>query len=107
MTMLLLGLVPVAQAAGWRIAGEDWARPRGGEEILQMPALRAAVAALDATPGADLAIRYPGGEAGGLWAHTLRGWLIALGLPGQRIRLLPGGVDGAELRLELLQGTAP
>ncbi|WP_297527585.1 hypothetical protein [Thiohalobacter sp.] len=104
---LLFATIPAVQAAGWRIAGEDWARPRGGEEILQMPALRSALAALDSAPAAELAIRYPGGETGGLWAHELRGWLIALGLPGQRIRLLPGGVDGAELRLELLHGRAP
>jgi len=107
MIMMLFGFASAAQAASWRIAGEDWARPHGGEEILQMPALRSALAALDSAPGAELAIRYPGGETGGLWAHELRGWLIGLGLPGQRIRLLPGGVDGAELRLELLRGMTP
>ncbi|WJW74873.1 hypothetical protein QVG61_10230 [Thiohalobacter sp. IOR34] len=94
----------VADPLSFSLSAEVWARPRQGEALVRIEPLRQAVAALDAEPGRRLLLHHPGGEEGGLWAHQLRGWLVALGVPSARIELLPGGVEAAALRLEVVDG---
>jgi len=79
-------------AAEWLLPPEAWARPRDG----------AAVRAWMAAPeGSTLVIRYPGGEAGLVWASELRDWLVALGVPPAALSLAPGaGGEGLRLALE-------
>ncbi|QKT03092.1 hypothetical protein HUS23_04355 [Ectothiorhodospiraceae bacterium 2226] len=90
-----------AVASPWSISAEAWAMPRHGERVLQLPAVAAALEAAAAQPDARLTVRYPGGEAGTLWAQELRGWLIALGLDSDRVELVPGAPRRDVVELEL------
>jgi hypothetical protein len=47
-------------------------------------------------------IRYPGGEEGLLWAHELRSWLTALGIPGEDQELVAGSHQADRIELELV-----
>ena len=75
--------------------------------ILVLPALVAAMRQLQ--KGQHLQLLYPGGDAGSLWAHELRAWLVALGLSSQRIELLPGSrrEDAIEVRVAGLPVVKP
>ena len=104
---LLFLILPFASAAAapmYVMSAEVWMRPRQGADLLADERLRELVLSLDEHPGSRLQIHYPGGEAGGLWAHELRSWLIALGVPGARIELAPGGVHAAALGIERVDG---
>lgn len=105
---LLLGLCSgLALAEDFTLTQDEWARPRQGDTLVQMAPLRAAVQALNAAPGKRLLVHYPGGEEGGLWAHELRAWLIALGVSAQEIELVPGGADALALRLQVVAAPRP
>jgi hypothetical protein len=66
-----------------------------------MESLAATVRALNRDAGLTLIIGHPGGEEGSLWAHELRSWLVALGLPSQRIQLVSGSRYGDALELRV------
>lgn len=88
---MLVSITAPALASGWTLDAATWARPRSGPAVLTMPPLPAVVDAWSNRPGDRIVIRYPGGEGGEVWAAELRDWLVALGLPGQRIDLAGGG----------------
>lgn len=105
---LLAGLAGASvQAQEFTLTQDEWARPRQGDTLVQMAPLRAAVQAMDGAPGSRLLVHYPGGEEGGLWAHELRAWLIALGVSAQEIELVPGGADSLALRLQVVAAPRP
>lgn len=96
------------------ITADQWARPRSGESLVQMPALKRTVRdylgqndgrndGQDGTRNTRrdqrILIRHPRGEEGVLWAEELRGWLIALGIPSIDIAMSPEStrVDAIEL----------
>ena len=86
--------VPGAAAADWSLSATDWARPRDGATVASMQPLPAVVEAWSRRAGATLVVRYPGGEAGELWAAELADWLVALGVPGSGVAIVPGGQPG-------------
>jgi hypothetical protein len=96
-----LCLLPLSANAVDRLLGYDtWARPRSASAVLQMPAVADAMRDWSqAVEGSRLYIRYPGGESGNLWALELRDWLVALGLPLERIVVSPGSARADELLL--------
>lgn len=104
----LVGLLLVAATAQagpeYVMSGEVWMRPKQGVDLLSDSKLRGIVAGLDADRGNRILIHYPGGEEGGLWAHELLSWLVALGVPSARIELAPGGIRDAALGIELVTG---
>lgn len=92
------------------ITAEDWARPRTGESLVRMPALKRTVrdyleqksnqkSSQNDRRGQHISIRHPRGEEGVLWAEELRGWLIALGIPSADITMSPQSsrIDAVEL----------
>lgn len=87
--VLLIGFA--APASAWTLDASTWARPRSGAAVLAMPPLAEVVDAWSKRPGDDIVIRHPGGEGGDVWAAELRAWLVALGIPGERIELVGGG----------------
>lgn len=96
---------PVLHATAPRetlLSADEWARPRSGERILELAPVRDIVNTLLASADDVLVVAYPGGEAGSLWAIELRDWLVALGLPRERIELRAGALrdDLVVLRLE-------
>lgn len=72
------------------VSAEQWARPRSGERIIAFASLQDLVHRLDERASTVVTIRYAGGDEGLLWAEEMRGWLVALGIPGDRVRLYAG-----------------
>jgi len=95
------------------ITADEWARPRSGESLVQMPALKRTVrdylgqssgrnagqnGGHSDRRGQRILIRHPRGEEGVLWAEELRGWLIALGIPSADI-----AVSAESLRIDAIE----
>lgn len=99
--MIIGGGEPVRADDGWRLDASDWARPRSGATLVGMAPLPEVIRAWSATDGKNITILHAGGEEGELWARELRDWLVALGVPGDRVRLEIGRAGPASLRLEL------
>jgi nucleotide-binding universal stress UspA family protein len=93
-----------AVAENWMLGREAWSRPRSGEVVRQMPPVAAAVRALQAEEGRRLALIYPGGESGELWAAELRDWLIALGVDADAVSIRAGAPEADTLLLRVRQG---
>lgn len=105
-TLALAGLLVSGAGAAradttWELEAADWARPRSGAALVGMAPLPSVVRAWSGAEDKDIAILHAGGEEGELWARELRDWLIALGVPGNRVRLVVGGSGPATLKLEL------
>jgi len=98
--MFLLYSAMAGARESW-LSLEAWDRPLDGDAVTAFDVLREAVDRLDRDARLRLAIRYPGGEAGLFRAHGLRQWLIALGVSGQRLRLVPGAARDDRLELVL------
>lgn len=83
------------------LSADEWSRPRSGEALVGFQALRdmAAIWSAGGDEKAMIEIRYPGGDTGSLWAGELADWLVALGIPSNRIQLTPGNAraDGIDL----------
>ena len=85
----------------WELSAEQWARPRDGISVTRMVPLPDVVAGWSRKPDQRLVIRYPGGEDGLLWAHELRSWLVAMGIPLQDQELVAGSHQADRIELEL------
>lgn len=81
------------------LGADEWAQPRNGEVIVEFEAVRGAVNYWGKAGDALILLRYPGEDTGELWAAELRDWLISLGVPSDRIRLVPGTQAADEIRL--------
>lgn len=101
LVMVICGSVFAAESVQI-ITADDWARPRSGESLVQMPALKRTVREYlsKSDVGAQrILIRHPRGEEGELWAEELRGWLVSLGIASDDILVSPEStrVDALEL----------
>ena len=102
--LVLSSLSPVlicAEDAQWALSADEWARPRDGQTVAAMSPLPKVIAAWSEDEGRRLVIRYPGGEEGLLWAHELRSWLVALGVPLQDLELVAGSHQADRIELEV------
>lgn len=88
-TAAMLLIFAKAEAGEYLLAETFWAQPRSGRTILAEPGVRAAVQAWLARPEGRLKIHHARDEEGVARAEELAGWLIALGVPGDRIELSP------------------
>ena len=66
---------------------ELWDRPRSSKAVMEQPAVRQAVSAWLAQPGARLVLRHGPGQESLLAAEELRAWLAALAIEPARIEL--------------------
>jgi len=99
-----MSFAPLLVLAGekvWQLGADDWARPRDGVAMIQMPPLPEIVKAWEQQAGQRVIVRYPGGEEGLLWAYELRSWLVALGIPSQYQELIAGSGQPDRIELEL------
>jgi len=94
----------VAAPASWTMTRAQWGGAGRAGQVVRIAPLRAAVTALDAKPGARLAVIHNGGEEGIFWASRVERWLVALGVPKARIADRTGAVRAGRLRLELVSG---
>ena len=90
-----------ATDGAWLLGADDWARPRDGVAMIQMPPLPEVVEAWEQQPDQRLIVRYPGGEEGLLWANELRSWLVTLGIPLAHQELVAGSRQPDRIELEL------
>ena len=103
---------------GWGLAGaafsafagatfpvppELWDRPRSGQAMLEQPALKQAVNAYLAQPGANLLVHHAAGQEALLQAEELRAWLIALAVEPGRVSLRNDLKSGESLTIEVLK----
>lgn len=90
-----------AAAQTFVVPPELWDRPRSGAAVLEQPAVRQAVNAYLAQPGARLVLRYGPGPESLLAVEELRSWLAALAIEPARIALR-GDLPATEpLRIEV------
>lgn len=89
--MLALALMPAARADAapdpdsFTLSAEQWALPRSGDALIRLVPIRGAVADWFATPDARILIQHSGSDAANLWVGELQDWLVALGIPADRI----------------------
>ncbi len=91
----------VADERSWSLSADGWARPRDGQSVARMAPLPEAIAAWSADTAQRLVIHYPGGEDGQLWAFELRSWLVALGVPQEKLELVAGSQQADRIEIEL------
>ena len=91
--LLSLAVVSSVQANSVRLftlSADEWARPRGGDVIIELAPVRAAVNYWLQTDDAIVVVRSPGEDSGELWAAELRDWLVTRGISSSYIRLVAG-----------------
>lgn len=93
-----------AFAQGFDIPADEWQQPRTGKRVRDLPAVQAAVGAMQGSGHARLWILHEAGEEGSLWGAELRDWLVSLGVPIEKISLKTAEFDGPALRLEVREG---
>lgn len=85
-----------ADSDRFAITAEQWALPRSGAELVKLPPLRAAMQDWIAHPGAQLLIVHSGSDTESLWAGELTDWLVALGVPADRVSKRVSGDQGED-----------
>lgn len=97
--VIIPNVAPAAPSA-WAINAEEWAQPRSGTTVVALPGLNAAVQAwlAERTPSM-IVLSHPLGEDGEVWASELRGWLVALGVPGRQVLIQTGQESAMTLHL--------
>lgn len=103
--LLIFPLTIQAETGQWVLSADEWARPRDGQSVARMAPLPEVISSWSSGKGQRLLIRYPGGEEGLLWAHELRSWLVALGVPMKDQELVAGSHQADRIELELTRQT--
>ena len=100
-SLLLMSALVLAESMQWVLSADAWARPRDGQTVARLSPLPEVISSWSENDGQRLLIRYPGGEEGLLWAHELRSWLVALGVPLDDQELVAGSHQADRIELEL------
>ena len=90
-----------------RIFRYEWPQPILVEAILSIPQLRRAVNEFGSNPGSMLILRYPGGDAGNVWAFEVRDTLIGLGIPSSDIVVEPASGQPDSIQVLVLAPKTP
>ena len=90
-------------ASEWVIKAEQWELVGEGESILALPALNALVNNWLKETDKLIEVQYPGGEEGDFWVHQFIDWLVALGIPSDRIVTVRGSGADDIIRLNLIK----
>jgi hypothetical protein len=106
--ILLSSLVPAAAAEAGDTPGtgvlhaEQWELSRHGDRILDINGIAETVRSWMTDPAQRIELQYPGGEEGELWVHELMDWLVALGVPSDRLVAAPGSGQEDIIRLQTI-----
>ena len=92
---------PMLAAELQSVPPELWDHPRSARAVLEQPAVRAAVRAWLAQPGARLVIHHGYGQNPLLEAEELRLWLMALAVDAARVSLVNDVKPGDSLKIEV------
>jgi hypothetical protein len=83
--MLAARASAAAEPDSFTLSADQWALSRSGDTLIRLAPVRAAMADWLATPDTRILIQYSGSDAASLWAGELQDWLVALGVPADRI----------------------
>ena len=104
--MLVAPLVPVPALAVEEhieiLSRSDWPIYENGSHILALPQVSKIVEMFEEDEQVSVEIRYPGGDAGRLWAESLLAWFVSFGIPKQYLSLFPGSGGGDQLAIVLI-----
>lgn len=81
---------------------DQWPAIENGTNVLSLPQISAIVRRFAEDENVRIEIRYPGGDAGQQWAESCGRWLVAFGIPGSALELLPGSGAGDRLVIALI-----
>ena len=95
--------VSAAAAQTFVVPPDLWDRPRDGRAVLENPAVKQAIAAWLAQPGARIVVRYGAGQESLNAATELRSWLAALAVEPSRIALRNDLQPSEPLQLQVLR----
>jgi len=89
----------------WSVSATEWAQPRSGEMVTNLPGVQAIMAAVSRSDTDNIAIHHPGGDQGIWWAEELRGWLTTLGMSSSRVELVPGSGETDMMYLTIIKSS--
>lgn len=91
------------QSTAWQLRAEQWEFARSGESILALPVLNDVVNNWLSDKQKLIEIQYPGGEEGEFWVQELTDWLVSLGIPSNRMIVVPGSGSGDMIKFDLIK----
>lgn len=83
------------------LTADHWARPRSAAYVASLPEVRRALEIYERQPEGVVVLHHAATDEAALWAEELRGWLVALGLPSARIRIVVELRPHDTLRMEV------
>ena len=98
---IALGASAQACAQSFTVPAELWDRPRSGTAVMEPFAIRQAVIAWLARPGARLAVHHGTSPDSLVQAEELRAWLISLAIEADHVLLRNDLAPSEPLRIEV------
>jgi hypothetical protein len=96
-----LWIPATALAESLTLTADHWARPRTAAYVASLPEVRRALEIYERQPEGVIVLHRATTDESALWAEELRGWLVALGLPSQRIHIVTELRPHDTLRIEV------
>jgi len=87
----------------WHLNAEQWELARSGESMLAVPILNKVAVSWLKNRDKIIEIQYPGGEEGEFWVQELMDWLVALGIPTEKMLPTPGSGADDVIKLSLVR----
>jgi hypothetical protein len=93
----------IVKSETWELNAEQWELARSGESIMSLPVLNNLINAWLLDKHKRIEIQYPGGEEGEFWVHELSDWLVSLGIPSDRMVIIPGSGADDMIKFDLMK----
>jgi len=91
------------ESKAWVLTAEQWEFARSGESLMSLPVLRDVINSWLEDRQKLIEIQYPGGEEGEFWVQELSDWLVSLGVPSNRMIIVPGSGSGDMIKFDLIK----
>jgi hypothetical protein len=91
------------ESKAWVLSAEQWEFARSGESLLSLPVLSDVINHWLKDKQKLIEIQYPGGEEGEFWVQELADWLVSLGVPSNRMIIVPGSGSGDMIKFDLIK----
>jgi len=91
------------ESQAWMLTAEQWEFARSGESLMSLPVLRDVINRWLEDRQKLIEIQYPGGEEGEFWVQELSDWLVSLGVPSDRMIIVPGSGSGDMIKFDLIK----
>jgi hypothetical protein len=91
------------ESKAWVLSAEQWEFARSGESLFALPVLSDVINNWLKDKQKLIEIQYPGGEEGEFWVQELADWLVSLGVPSNRMIIVPGSGSGDMIKFDLIK----